>query len=887
MPILPAVRSFLRSLLRRSRMERDMDDELRFHLEERINHLIADGCNPLEADQRARLELGDPLRWKEAGREARGLGPLDELRTDARYALRWLSRSPGFTLAAVCSMALGIGANTAIFGLVNRVLFDRLPVHDPEALVLLGVSTDAQGLGSSFPYPFYRQLRDEGDVLAGVLCSASMGPAVRIDDRTERVNGELVSGNYFAVLGVQPHLGRLFTQDDDRGPGAHRVVVISYRYWERRFGGDPQVIGRTIAINGHPMTIIGVAPREFHGIEPGASPDIRVPISMQAEMHASKSRLDSPREWWLQIIARVKPGVPRAEASHVLQARFKDFVAAHLKEEPDLALVVMDGAAGRPTLRREFGEPLVVLTVLVAIVLLLVCVNVANLMLARATARERELSVRLALGASRRRVAQQLLLEALMLAAAGGALGVLVSFWAARALAVLTAGPGSPLEIALDSRVLLYATALSALTGLACGLVPAVAAGRCDLAAALKLETHQVSGRRFVGRQALVVGQIALSLTLLSAAGLFSRTLANLRYLDPGFDTSHLSLVTVDPALNGYSQERLRLFYDEVIARVGTLTNVAAASFGRMPQLGQSRWGSGLTLDTGEQDDKPGPLRNAVGPDYFRTIGIPVRAGREFTPDDDLSAPPVAIVNEAFVKRYFNGVNAIGRRIGPGGPRGPANATIVGIVADSRQAEIREPIAPFWFVPYRQLQNLGGGLTLHLRAAPGRRIDLDAVTGLIAAVDKDVTVFGATTMQEQIDEQVVSERLLAVLSACFAALAALLASLGLYGVMAYVASARTREIAVRMALGASSQRILQMMLRQTYLLIGMGLILGAAALLPLIGSLRALLFGIEPTDLPTLAAAAALLAAVATLASWLPVRQATRVNPTSLMIGHQ
>ena len=486
MTLLARLRSFVRAAFRRSRLEQDMDAELEFHVDARTEDLVAEGLAPAAARQRARDEFGDALRWKEGGREARGLGLLDGLQGDCQYGLRWLRRSPAFAAAAVLSMAIGIGANTAIFSLVNTVLLERLPVEDPDSLVLLGVSSDKMRLGSSFPYPFYRQLRESDDVLAGVLASASMSPSVDAGESSERVNGELVSGSYFEVLGVQPHLGRLFTEADDV-PGANAVVVLSYGYWQRRFGGDPAVIGRSLRLNTQAMTIIGVTPAGFDGIEPGATVNLRVPISLQAAMHGGASRLESSREWWLQIVGRLKPRVSYEQAVDVLDRQYDRFRAqfANQQDSPE-RLDVLDGSRGRPTLRRHFGQPLVILTALVAIVLVLVCVNVGNLMLARATTRQREMSLRLALGAGRLRIARQLLVEALLLAAAGGALGLLLSVWGARALALL-ADASAEFEIATDLRVLGFATLVTVITGVLCGLAPAWSSGRVDLVAALKM----------------------------------------------------------------------------------------------------------------------------------------------------------------------------------------------------------------------------------------------------------------------------------------------------------------------------------------------------------------------------------------------------------------
>lgn len=516
MSVRSRLRSFTRAALLRSRSEREVDAELEFHLTARTDDLIASGLSPAAARERARRELGDARRWQEAARESRGLAWLDGLRSDARFAYRQLRRSGTFATGAILSMALAIGANTAVFSLVNAVLIERLPVRDPGALVLLGVTSDAEALGSSFPYPFYRQLRDSRAAPAGVLASASMRPNLEDGAAAEPVTGELVSGNYFDVLGVQPYLGRLISETDEQTRAA--VIVLDYGYWLSRYGGDRTVVGRSVRLNRQPMTIIGVTPPEFHGIEPGASPRLRVPITLQAAMHGGQARLESPREWWLQIIGRVKPGISRPRATEALGREYEHFVA-QLPAPYDRTqrLELIDGSHGRPTLQRQFRKPLMVLTGLVAIVLILVCVNVGNLMLARGTTRQREMSLRLALGASRLRILRQLIVEALVPAVAGGTLGLWLSIWGARALAILSGSPPG-VAIPIDLRVLTFATLTTVLTGVLCGLAPAWSSRRANLVAALKVETAQITRDRLVGRQLLVAGQIALSLVLVVGA---------------------------------------------------------------------------------------------------------------------------------------------------------------------------------------------------------------------------------------------------------------------------------------------------------------------------------------------------------------------------------
>jgi predicted permease len=876
---LPRLRSFLRALFSRSGMEREMDAELGFHVDARTDDLIAAGLSPDAARRRAHDELGDTRRWKEAGRESRGLAPIDAVRGDVRYGLRCLRRSPAFAAATVLSMAIGIGANTAIFSLVNAVLLKTLPVEHPESLVLLGLSNDAQAVGSSFPYPFYRQLQQIDGVVGGVIASASMGPSIEIDGQAERVSGELVSGNYFEMLGVRPHIGRLINADDVAT--AREVIVLGYRYWQNRFHGDRAAIGRSVRVNGRPMTVIGVTPPHFGGLELGASPDVRVPISLQAAMHGGPSRLESPREWWLQIVARVAHGATYAQAADVLNQQYLQFRAqsATPNELPD-RLDVLDGRYGRPTVRQRLQQPLVILTVLVGVVLVLVCVNVGNLMLARATARQREMSVRLALGAGRLRILRQLVVEALLLAGLAGALGLGFAVWGARALALLSGAPAD-FEIALDLRVLGFASSVAIATGLVCGLGPGWSAGKVDLLGMLKVDTARVTGTQR-GRRLLVTAQIALSLTLLAGGGLFARTLFNLRHAGFGFQTEQLALVTLNPVLNGYTKERVRQFYDDVLQRVSMLPNVESAAFAMMPVLAGDAWGSGLTLDTGEHDDNPGPLRNAVGPGFFEALGISFREGRSFTSLDTAPSTPVAIVNEAFARRYFPDKSAIGRRIGQGGDQGIARYTIVGVTRDTKVAEVKESARPFWYVPLAQLPGFDQ-LTLHVRTTRAPEAALDDISRAIASVDRSGPILEAATMRQQIDDQVDVERLLAVLANVFAGVAVLLASFGLYGVMSYLTTAKAREMSIRMALGASPGAMLRLVFgRSAFVIVG-GLLAGLGIAVAAGRQVQPLLFELDSADPPTLIGATAIVLLVALAATGLPARRASKTNPADAL----
>jgi predicted permease len=888
----------LRAAVTERRLDRDMDDEWRFHLEARTDDLVKTGLDREAAERRAREEFGAMLRWKEQGREARGLRFLGQLTTDARYGLRWLRRSPALATAAILSIAIGVGANTAIFSLANTVMMKLLPVRDPASIVILSRSDDTRGTGSSYSYPFYRELRNL-DSLSGTIAGGSFGPNAEANDGApERLSGQLVSGNYFDVLGITPHLGRLLTPDDDRVPGGHPVVVLDYGYWQRRFGGDPRIVGRTLVVNNHALTIVGVTPAEFKGLELGTACDIRVPMAMQLEMMGSP-RLEDPRELWLGITGRLKPGVSRETARQELDARFQaylsrlnvDGAAAPAARPPRVVLI--DGSRGHQTLARRFAQPLAVLGGLSIAVLILVCLNVANLMLARTAARTRELSLRLALGASRGRIVSQLLVETLLVAATGGVLGVLVAKWAAQAFAslALPSPTGPALEVTMDMRVLMFGLALSIVTGLVCGLSPALSARRADLAAALRVEGRGFTGSRLTGRKLLVAAQIALSFVLLAGAGLFARTLVNLRDLDVGFDDEHLLMVRLDPTLSKYDSPRVFAFYDQLTERLDALPGVRGSTVALVPPLAGSNWGSGLTLDTGKRDDAPGPDRNVVRPGYFAAIGMPIVAGRDFTKADVDAGQNVAVVNEAVVRRYFGGPSplALGRRIGVGGATGKADHVIVGVARDAKLADVRESIEPFWWAPYQQLGRVAdtdvvlrarqGLYWLIVRTSGNPDTVAAAVREAIASIDRRVTLWRMSTVPQQVAERLIFERVLAGLAAAFAIVAMLLAALGLYGVTAYDTAARTREIGVRMAIGATPPEILSLILRQTAMLVAAGLATGALLAAAGIGYVRSLLFGLEPTDPLVMASAAIVVIAVTMLAAWIPARRATRIDP--------
>ena len=827
---------------------------------------------------------------------------MDELDQDLRLALRGFVKNPAFTLVVVLTLALGIGANTAIFTLVDQVLLRLLPVEDPERLVILDGPGSASGSTHShyntltpLSHPMFEGLRDGNAVFDGVLAHYTTPLHLTAGSQTDAVNGDLVSGTFFQVLGVKPSAGRLFTPEDDRVPGGHPVVVLSHGFWTRRFGSDPRVVGQTVRVNDHPMTVVGIGPLGFHGVEVGESLDVFVPLMMQPQVIPTWSRgIGDWRVRWLTLMARLKAGVSLTEAraginvlygqlleedAQHLQSKSERFRAAFLKKQ----LEVHPGARGTSGLRDQSKTPLLVLMGMVGLVLLIACANVANLLLARASSRQREIAVRLALGAGRGRLVRQLLVESVVLAMAGGGVGLVLAAWTGdlllaalpvdQASRVLTAEP--------DLRVGLFALGLSLFTGLAFGLVPALQSTRPALAPTLKSETGSVIGGTapFRFRKGLVVAQVALSLLLLIGAGLFSRSLMNLRTLDPGFQPERLLAFSVDPSLNGYDVPRclavLQQIQDEVAAEPG----VRSASMAAVALMTNSDSSHTVKVDGYEakEEENMNPYFNAVGPGFFATLGIPLRAGREFTGADGPDAPRVAVVNEVFARYFFGEQDSVGRRFRLGTSE-DVPITIVGLVRDGKSASLWEKPARFVYLPYTQERGLGE-TTFYARST----VDPETLGGrmrkAVQRIDATLPVTGLKTMSAQIEESLFVERMVAALSTAFGFLATLLAAVGLYGVMSYAVSLRTREIGIRVALGAERRAVLFMVLKEVAVLAALGVAIGLPTGYGLGRLVETQLFGLSARDPLTFAVATVTLLLAAFLAGYIPAARATRVDP--------
>jgi putative ABC transport system permease protein len=831
---------------------------------------------------------------------------VETLGSDARLALRSLRKSPGFTAIVVGTIALGIGANAAIFGLIDQVLLRPLPVADPGRLVVLDAPGPFSGHSSTtsptltpVSHPMFEGLRDRTTGLAGAFAHRETDIHLAVGDQAENATADLVSGAFFQVLGVQPALGRLLSPDDDRA-GAPPVVVLADRVFRARFGGDPQVIGRTVHVNSHPMTVVGVAPPGFHGVEVGAAVDVFVPLARQPEvLPTGTTILGSWRTRWLTVMARLAPGVSRAEAqtaANVVYAQLLQEDAATVvssqtersrREFLAKRLALLPGARGTSGLREETRTPLLALMGMVALVLLIACANVANLLLARGSGRQKELAVRLALGAGRARLLRQMLVESLLLSAFGGALGLVLAAWTGRALiAALPFGEAArTLSAEPDLRVALFALALSVLTGLVFGLLPALQATRLPVGPALKSEARGASGApaQFRFRRALVVAQIALSLLLLVGAGLFTRSLANLRTQDPGFRTERLVTFRVDPSLSGYEPARRLAVLDRLREALLAEPGVRAASLADTPLLANSDNSSTVLVEgyTAREDEDMNPNFNRVGPDFFATMGMPLLRGRDLTDADRLGATKVAVVNETFARYFFGNADPLGRRFGRARDK-VADVEIVGVVKDSQSMSLRETPPRFVYVAAAQQAGLGE-MTFYVRTA-GDPAQLAArVPGLVRGVDPALPVTNLRTMQAQIRESLAVDRMAAALSAAFGLLATVLAALGLYGVMAYAVSLRTREIGIRMALGALRGDVVRMVLRDVGVLVAAGIALGLPAGYGLGRLIESQLFRMTARDPLAFGIATAALVLAALAAGYLPARRATRVDPLTAL----
>jgi predicted permease len=821
---------------------------------------------------------------------------------DLRYAVRTLRKAPLFTSVAVFSLALGIGANTAIFTLVNQIILQLLPVRHPEELVLLtarGRHYGSNNGGNAISYPMYQDFRDKNQVFQGMFCKYSTDFSMAVDGRTELVSGELVSGNYFPVLGVGAALGRVFTASDDLYQGQHPLAVLSYGFWKSRFNSDRGVLGKRIVVNGYPLTIVGVSQAGFDGVEAGVSPQLRVPMMMKHELtNGTFYTLNDRRGRFVQAFGRLRPGVDLQTAKAGLQPLFHQILNMEVQEKAfaratpytkeqflKMSMDVLPAAKGRSSLRRQFANPLWALMAIVGLVLLIACSNVANLLIARATARQKEIAVRLAIGASRRKLIVQLLEESLLLSCVGGAVGIALAAAIDKTLLGFLPADTLPITVSWipDSRVLLFTLAVSVLTGLIFGLIPALQATKPNLAGTLKDQAGAVIGGTSVRlRKGLVAAQVGLSLLLLIGAGLFVQSLKNLRNVNPGFQTENLVTFSVDPTLNGYKPERSREFYRQLIDRIDSTPGVKTAGLAIMPVLTGNEWDSSVAVEgyTAKQGENVGPHMNFISEGFFDALGVRVLAGRAFdVRDEQPKAAKVGVINETFAKRYFAGQSPIGRHIGMGGDPGTKlDIEIIGVVQDTKYEDMRTEVPYELYRPYRQME-FTLGMNAYVRAQGDPAGLFPALRQAVRETDANVPIVGLRTLQQQVDQSLTTERMLATLSAIFGLLATVLAAVGLYGVMAYMVALRTREIGIRMALGAGRPSVVWLIMREVMLLAGVGVMLGAPAAWFLSRLVESQLFGVKPADPPTILLAMIGIGAVAAISGYLPARRATGIDP--------
>jgi putative ABC transport system permease protein len=823
------------------------------------------------------------------------------LSQDLRDAVRRLRRTPGFACAAVVSLALGIGANTAIFSLLDQVLLRRLPVSNPDELVQIAWNGDhhavIMGHSGVVSYPAYREVRDSNNVFTGVLGRFRVPLSVAYAGQTEVVAGELVSGNYFAVLGVGAAAGRTFTADDDRIKNGHPLAMLSHAYWVSRFASSADIIGKTLIVDGLPLTVVGVGQKGFDGIEVGYSPGVWIPIAMKAQMtqgwFSEAVTLENRRTHWVQMLARLKPGVTREQAQAALQPPFHamlerellgpGFEGASARDREQFLrswLDVFPGGQGPPVFRAAYGTSLKVLSAIVGIVLLIACANVANLLLERALGRQREVAVRMALGAGTFEIIRSTLVESLLLALLGGAAGLLVAAWMMDLLVGFVSNDESPIRLltAPDTRVLLFTLATCVATGVLFGSAPALASRRVDPAPTLKQDARAIAGGSRWMRTSLVIVQVALSLVLAIAAGQFARTLINLRRVDFGLRTHNVVVFSVNPSLNGYDKPRSKEFYRNLLERLRVTPGIDVVGASAIRVLDADWWGGDITVEGEPTASDPGhPSFNLVSPGYLSALGIPLLAGRDFVPSDATRKDRVALVNESIVRRYFNGRMPIGRRIAIDASS-PPDIEIVGVMKDAKYTTVRDDINPQVFLNDDQNPEIQS-IHVYLKSA----LPPDSLYALarrtVTDLDGHVPILGMRTMTAQADLTLARERMVTSLTAAFGVLALVLAAIGVYALMAFNVTRRTREIGVRVALGAQRSDVVWLVLRQILVLVAIGTVVGVPVAWGLSWLVRSELYGVQPWDWITTAAAAITLFGVAALAGFVPARRATTIDP--------
>jgi predicted permease len=899
------LRALWNNLFRRKQLDRELDDELQAHLELVSAEKVREGASPEEAYRDARRDAGGVEQVKESVRDVRAGVWLDSLVRDFRYGVRTLAKNPAFTLIAMATLALGIGANTAMFSLLDQVVLRLLPVRDPERVVIVRETGNHYGNSygpNTISWPMFEDLRDNNQVFSGMFCRFPATVTITEGDRAAQISAELVSGSYFRILGVGAALGRTIVPDDDAVPDGGPVVVLSYSFWRSYFDGDRSIVGRTINLNSHAMTVIGIAQPGFDGVELGAPAKVFVPIMMKTEMTPHSDGLKDRRRRlsWVTAYGRLKPDVSLEQAQLSLQPLMHSILEMEAQQleftrsttpadrEPFLRNRVELLPGSENNLREDMRKPLWLLVALTGAVLLLACANLANLLLARATTREREFAVRLAIGAGRARIVRQLLTESLLLTASGAVVGLALAFLTVRVLLRIYLPADAAAEFVVspipDGRVLAFVVGAMLLTSLIFGLLPALRGSRTEITLSLKDRSGTASGGGISLRRMLVGMQVALSLLLLVGAGLFVRTLRNLDSLGPGFPTDHLLTFRINPSLNGYSDEQTKSFYQRLNGNLQSMPGVSSVGFSAMPLLKGYAWQNAvLGKDFEGAPIEEQPVLSEIGPDYFATLGIPIVAGRAFTAQD-VGPAKYAVINESFAREYFAGRDPIGQRFGLVDDMEPVSPDIevIGVIPDRKYRDLRETPPAQAYFPYLEGVHFRF-MNIYLRTQIDPRQIENELRERMRQFDPHVPVVELQTMNEQIGFSLRTERLVASLSAVFGGLATLLAVIGLYGVTAYTVMRRTREIGIRMALGAIPADVIAMVMREVFVLIGAGLAAGFSLALVLADLVRSQLFGLNPRDPLTFVGSAIVLTVAAGLAGFIPALRASSLAATTAL----
>ena len=872
----------LRALFQKKQVEQDMDEELHGYLDAAAKDKVRTGMTKEQALRAARVEMGSLDGVKEEIREAGWESTLETLWQDVRYSVRQLKRNPGFAAVAVITLALGIGANTAMFSVTNAMLLRALPVRSPQELVEF-IRLDRDGnMMTNLPVAVFEHLRQNTSVLSGVFAFTSDTRIIRSAAGSEPLMIHEVSGSFFPTLGVNPLLGRAINLTDDRPDTDHQVIMLSYAFWSSHFGRDPSVVGTTVHLSGATCKVIGVMPPDFFGVDPSQLPAIWAPLASDL----------NPGEVW--VLGRLKPGVSIPQAQAQLEPLFHqalESLGPTMKDWPERErsqffaekLLVHRATTGTSGMRWEYWEysyTLKILMGMTGLVLLISCVNVANLLMARSAARAREIGIRLAIGAGRLRIFRQLLTENLLMALLGGMVGLLVAAWGHRILVAFLMGSarGGPLNFRLDVRLLGFSLGISILTGILSGGLPALRAGSRDLAVAIRDSLQLRGATRLPFARKLLTLQVALSLVLLIGAGLFVRSLKNLGSTDLGLARENLVLMTVDPSPSKALRDP-RIFWERMTQRLSILPGVVAVSLAGDAVFGNGGWNYGIWVrqpDGAEQGSQV--AFNVVGPGFFYTVGIPLLAGREFGDMDNANSPRVAVVNRAFGRKFFGDDNPVGKRFGNRGAGSSSQIEIVGVIGDAKYGGLREQPGPMFYLPlFQNFQDRP--YCVHARIAGNPSAVIAAMRREIQAMDPDISVYKARTINEVIDGLLQHDRLFAVLASVFGLLALVLTSIGVYGVVAYQITRRTGEVGIRMALGAQRRDVLWMFMRETLVVLAVGAALGVPAALAAAYALRSLLFGLGPSDPVTIIWAIVALVGAGALAGFLPARRATKVDP--------